>query len=138
MTNGKYFYGVEISEYGQKNGYVDYRTLAKTFNAVLNNEIYTKLWKINPDEHNYTCGNYFMLKYMNDFEVVNGEVVDEETEDYVEIFQYYIIDDNGADILMRETNEIVFYSEDLDMYLWGVTHYGTSWDYVLTDIKIDW
>ena len=39
---------------------------------------------------------------------------------------------------MRETNEIVFYSEDLDMYLWGVTHYGTSWDYVLTDIKIDW
>ena len=130
MTNGKYFYGVEISEYGQKNGYVDYRTLAKTFNAVLNNEIYAKLWKVD----RYTYG----YEYMNDFEVVNGEVVDEETEDYVEIFQYYIIDDNGADILMRETNEIVFYSEDLDMYLWGVTHYGTSWDYVLTDIKIDW
>lgn len=130
MTNGKYFYGVEISEYGQKNGYVDYRTLAKTFNAVLNNGIYAKLWKV--DE--YTYGH----EYMNDFEIVNGNVVDEETEDFVEIFQYYIIDDNGADILMRETNEIVFYSEDLDMYLWGVTHYGTSWDYVLTDIKIDW
>lgn len=130
MTNEKYFYGVEISEYGQKNGYVDYRTLAKTFNAVLNNEICAKLWKV--DRYTYSC------EYMNDFEVVNGEVVDEETEDYVEIFQYYIIDDNGADILMRETNEIVFYSEDLDMYLWGVTHYGTSWDYVLTDIKIDW
>lgn len=130
MTNGKYFYGVEISEYGQKNGYVDYRTLAKTFNAVLNNEIYAKLWKV--DRYTYGC------EYMNDFEVVNGDVVDEETEDFVEIFQYYIIDDNGADILMRETNEIVFYSEDLDMYLWGVTHYGTSWDYVLTDIKIDW
>lgn len=130
MTNGKYFYGVEISEYGQKNGYVDYRTLAKTFNAVLNNEIYAKLWKV--DRYTYGC------EYMNDFEVVNGDVVDEETEDFMEIFQYYIIDDNGADILMRETNEIVFYSEDLDMYLWGVTHYGTSWDYVLTDIKIDW
>lgn len=130
MTNEKYFYGVEISEYGQKNGYVDYRTLAKTFNAVLNNEICTKLWKV--DRYTYGC------EYMNDFEVVNGEVVDEETGDYVEIFQYYIIDDNGADILMRETNEIVFYSEDLDMYLWGVTHYGTSCGYVLTDIKIDW
>jgi hypothetical protein len=23
------------------------------------------------------------------------------------------------------------------MYIWGVTHYGTSWDYVLTDIKIE-
>ena len=22
------------------------------------------------------------------------------------------------------------------MYVWGVTHWGTSWDYVLTDIEI--
>lgn len=37
--NSKYFYGNEISEYGLQNGYVDYRTLAKAFDAVLNNEI---------------------------------------------------------------------------------------------------
>lgn len=44
----------------------------------------------------------------------------------------------GARLLQQETNEIVYYNETLDMYLWGVTHYGTSWDYVLTSIKIDW
>lgn len=61
----------------------------------------------------------------------------ENETDEREIFQYYIVDDNGADILKRETNEILFYNEELDMYLWGVTHYGTSWDYVLTDISIE-
>ena len=34
------------------------------------------------------------------------------------------------------TDEIVYYNEELDMYVWGITHYGTSWDYVLTDIAI--
>lgn len=54
-----------------------------------------------------------------------------------EIFQYFIISDNGAEILKNLTNEIVFYNESLDMYIWGVTHYGTSWSYVLTDIKLN-
>ena len=54
-----------------------------------------------------------------------------------EIFQFYIISDNGARILKDYTNEIVFYCDSLDMYIWGVTHYGTSWDYVLTDIEIE-
>lgn len=60
-----------------------------------------------------------------------------EQDNSTEIYQYYIVDDNGAEIL-KNCNEIVFYNEELDMYVWGVTHYGTSWDYVLTDIKIDW
>lgn len=35
----KYYYGNAISEYGMEKGYVDYATLAKCFNAVLNNDI---------------------------------------------------------------------------------------------------
>lgn len=35
----KYYYGNAISAYGMKNGYVDYATLAKCFDAVLNNDI---------------------------------------------------------------------------------------------------
>ena len=38
-------------------------------------------------------------------------------------------------INILKAHEIVYYSEELDLYIWGVTHYGTSWDYVLTDIK---
>lgn len=70
-------------------------------------------------------------------DVLQDEIYNlEHEEDDREIFQYYIVDDNGADILKRETNEILFYNDELDMYIWGVTHWGTSWDYVLTDINI--
>ena len=53
---------------------------------------------------------------------------------YYDVFQWYIIDERGAE-LCQEAGEIVYYNDALDLYLWGVTHYGTSWDYVLTDIK---
>ena len=53
----------------------------------------------------------------------------------VDIFQYFIVSDNALDLL-KEAHEIVFYCEPLDCYVWGVTHWGTSWDYVLTSIKL--
>ena len=115
----KYFYGNEISEYGRKHGYVDYRTLAKSFDAVLNNDIINKTSDI----------GYW--------DIINGSEYDEETDSYADIFQYYIISSQGAEILQRETEEIVFYNEELDMYVWGVTHFGTAWDYVLTDIECE-
>ena len=38
----KYFYGNKVSDYGLENGYVDYETLAKSFQCVLNNDIIAK------------------------------------------------------------------------------------------------
>lgn len=114
---GDYFYGNKISDYGIENGYVDYCTLAKSFDAVLNNDIIGK-----------TNG---VIGY---WEQESGFGDDYDT--YTEIYQWYIVSYDGAEIL-REIDEIVFYNEDLDMYTWGVTHYGTSWCYVLTDIKIE-
>ena len=113
-----YFYGNEISDYGKEHGYLDYRTLAKSFEAVLNNDIITKTLDI----------GYW--------DIISGIDYDEEEDTSVDIYQYYIVSDNGARIL-EECNEIVYYNEELDMYVWGVTHYGTSWDYVLTDVKIE-
>lgn len=120
---GTYFYGNEASEYAKEHGYLDYATLAKAFDAVLNNSII-----------NATCEIGYWEQESGFVE--NEE--DEEDEDYChpEIYQYYIVDDNGARIL-EECNEIVFYNEKLDMHVWGVTHYGTSWSYVLTDIKLN-
>ena len=114
---GEYFEGNKISEYGLQNGYVDYRTLAKAFDAVLNNSI---------------IANTSDIGY---WEEVNGSEYDEENDEYIEVYQYYIISDYGASILQEMTDEIVWYNDKLDMYVWGVTHWGTSWDYVLTDIK---
>lgn len=114
---GKYFCGNKISEYGLQYGYVDYATLAKSFDCVLSNDIISKTQDIG---------------YWEEY---NGSEYNDETDEYTEVYQYYIISESGAEILAEYTDEIVWYNEELDMYVWGVTHYGTSWDYVLTDIK---
>lgn len=53
----------------------------------------------------------------------------------VDIYQDFIIPKSGAEYLQRNTNEIVFYNQNLDMYIWGITHWGTSWDGVFTNVK---
>lgn len=70
-----------------------------------------------------------------DADKIEERIAELEEEEYEspEVFQWYIVSDSGARIL-KEINEIVFYNSELDIYLWGVTHWGTSWDYVLTDI----
>ena len=163
---GKYFYGNEISKYGQENGFVDYATLAKAFDAVLNNsimsatseigywdqesgfvdhseeieEIEERLDEIEDEiEEAEETGNEDEIERLTD-EKENLESKKEELEDdqykQPEIYQYYIVSDQGAELL-EEYNEIVFYNDELDMYVWCVTHWGTSWDYVLTDIPCE-
>lgn len=46
IWKSEYFCGNRISAYGLENGYVDYATLAKSFDAVLNNEIMEKTYGI--------------------------------------------------------------------------------------------
>lgn len=117
---GQYFCGNKISDYGLEHGYVDYETLAKSFDAVLANDILLK-----------TDG---VIGY---WELENGPKSDDEDEFYdaSEVFQFFIISARGAGILEDYTDELVWYNEELDLYVWGVTHFGTAWDYVLTDIK---
>lgn len=170
FVHGKYFYGNEISEYGQEHGRVDYRTLAKAFDCVMANDIIERTsgvigyWEQvsgfidNTEEIEELQEQIEELEeeieelmledadeHREQIETLGGkkeeltekleELEEEQENSYnAEIFQYYIVSDNGASLL-EEINEIVFYNEELDMYVWGVTHWGTSWDYVLTDIK---
>jgi hypothetical protein len=69
------------------------------------------------------------------FEIISGGV-DDDYEDEVTIYQYFIISEDSANKLMKHTNEIILYNDDLDMYLLGVTHFGTSWSILLTDFTI--
>lgn len=134
--DGKTLYGKEISGYGLDNGYVDYKTLSEIMgNCILNNEI------IKYEVDNWEVVNGSEIKYYDskaDDYIEESEIEnwDDIEESYIDIFQYYIIDNWGVEILSNYTDEIIFYNEKLDVYLWGITHYGTSWDYVLTDIKI--
>lgn len=123
----KYYYGNAISKYGLENERVDYATLAKCFNAVLNNDIMSLT---------YDIGSWEQVSGIID-NTDEIEELESEQDDQPEVFQWFIVDDWGARLL-QDIDEIVYYNEKLDMYLWGCTHYGTSWDYVLTSIAIDW
>lgn len=105
-------YGVEVSEYGLENGYLDYKALANIMgDCIANNTVREE------------------TKY--DWEMVNGELEDNEL-----ICHEFIISEYGYKLLADYTDEVVFYNEQLDIYVWAVTHTGTSWNYVLTDIKL--
>lgn len=110
VYDGKVF-GHEVSRYGIEHGYLDYRTLSKIVgDQVLNNNI---------------------------IEFVGWENWDLILGDYErDIYQYYIISYEGYQMLDYYTNENVYYNEELDMFIWGIDHYGTGWDHVLTDIEI--
>ncbi len=164
---GTTFYGNEASDYAKEQGYLDYRTLAKAFDAVLNNDIMSitdsngiGYW----NQENGDIDNSDEIKELeNQIEETEErmEEFDEESDDYKaleseidemqsridelqnqqdyppEVFQWFIVDRNGADVIKEYTDDPLYYNETLDMYLWGVTHYGTSWDYVLTDVKLN-
>lgn len=157
---GEYFCGNKISEYGVKNGFLDYATLAKSFDAVLNNNIMQATYDIGYwDQESGFADNSEEIEELQErieelqelitddsseeqdeeatrqIEELQEQIEELETEqdEQPEIFQYYIVSDAGARTL-EEINEIVFYNDALDMYVWGVTHWGTSWDYVLTSV----
>ena len=169
----RYFCGNKISEYGLENGYLDYRTLAQAFDAVLVNDI-TKLF------HADINGEFSEAEQINGF-IDNSEELEElqeeleelearllqdalgtlegldtdatsaridelteqiedlerEQDEQQEIYQYFIVSYSGAELLQEYTNDPVFYLPVIDCYIWGVTHWGTSWDYVLTDVKLE-
>ncbi len=122
--SSKYFYGVEITQEETEQGYISYSTLAKSFDAVLCNDI-TKLFFTNIN------GVY------QEAELYNGTDYDEEEDYFYDIYQYYIIDNNGVDILETNTDEIIYYLPELNLYVWGVCHGGTPWSSVNTNIRIN-
>lgn len=115
----RYFYGNEVSKYGMDNGRIDYACFSKAFQHVLCNEIMPFI-----QEHNL------------DYELLSGDIWEDDNQMwYREVFQYYIVSDNAQDLL-EEADELCWYCSDLDILIWGVTHYGTNWDYVLTNIRL--
>lgn len=112
MYDGKVF-GIDVSAYGKEKGYLDYRTLARMLeDCILNNQLRAA-----------TVG------VIGEWEIVAGEF-DEM------IMQDFIISRYGFDILREYTDEIVFYNEELNVYIWGVTRWGTGWAYELTNVKL--
>ena len=166
----KYFYGHEVSKYGQEHNRLDYATLAKAFDAVMANDLIEATNKADLGYWEQVSG---IIDYQDDIDELEDQIaklddqriqeeekddpdndkidqlsdkidelekdVDElqyEMDNPPEVFQWFIVDNHGFQIL-EEVGEVVYYNEELDLYLWGVTHCGTSWDYVLTNVKIN-
>lgn len=163
MENTKYyetFCGQKISEYGLQNGYVDYHALAESINCVRCNDIINlpDFWDVAEMESGEIDNSDAIeeiderideleeklseiedtdSKEFEDIEAELNGLYDEksdlqrEEDEPPDVFQWYIVDDT---YWLKQGNEIVYYYESLDIYVWGVTHCGTAWSYVLTDI----
>ena len=165
---GTTFCGNEASDYAKEQGYLDYATFAKAFDAVLNNSIMENTCEVgfwnqengiidNSEEVDALEQEIIDIENQLDFltveEIEEVEMLQEKIDSIQEqieeleeeqersynqdIFQYFIVSDSGAKMIEQYTDDPLFYNEKLDMYVWGITHYGTSWKYVLTDIKLN-
>lgn len=110
-----------LNEEEKRTGKISYRRLI--------NRISNGIWLFNnaPKLSNY------------DFEYEVNSDYDEETDEYTDIYQYYLIDIDNY--MIEKLNDlgckdvIIAWSETLEEYVLMVNHFGTSWDYVMTDIS---
>lgn len=81
-----------------------------------------------------------------DYDFMFNSVIDDNDYSEEEFYQYYLVDVDNWRLeqyknYIKENNIntdiYLFYSDVLDCYICGVSHFGTSWDYVPTDIKIE-
>lgn len=132
MKNLKmYIESEKLNEYEKKYNKISFKTLVnKLFsNMILCNDI-TKLF--------YTDINGVYSEPQKEI----GEDYNTENDEYIDVYQYFIVDfSNWTYDFMKRYQEqlgsefILYYIDELDMYILGVTHFGTCWDYVLTDIE---
>lgn len=179
-----WFCGNDASQYAKENGYLDYATFAKAFDAVqidaealfraeemlggypepvgtrpdFSDEIAELREQADEIEEKAEALDYEADEAYNaDDDERSDELtrkadelraeaeklrdkadeLEAEQDEEPEIFQYFIVSPYGAEMIQDYTDNPLFYLEKLDMYVWGVTHWGTSWEYVLTDIKLN-
>jgi hypothetical protein len=115
----KYVNEKDLNEEEKRTGKISYRKLIERIG---------KIWLFNnaPQLSEY------------DFEFVLNSDYNEKNDSYIEIYQYYLID---IDLYTLEKLQelkikdlIIAWSEKLNEYVLFVDHFGTSWDYVMTDI----
>lgn len=133
MKNLKFYINniEELNEYEKEQNKISFKRLVnKLFtDMILCNDI-TKIFYADIN------GNYIEPEY------IIGTDYNEENEEYLDVYQYFIVDFSSYtyDLFEKYKKQlgeefILYYINELDIYILGVTHFGTGWDYVLTDIE---
>ena len=105
---GSYFCGNKISDYGRKHGRVDYATLAKSFDAVLANNIISDTCEIG-----YWEPENGFIDNSEEIEELRAEIEElEERRIYTESGIYYE-DENGEELPPEAAEEIAARIEEL-------------------------
>lgn len=130
----------KMGEYEKEKGFASYRTIIERFigDIVLCNNIVdidTSVYD-NMNENNI----YYWDNIKNDYATKEEYENDKEnniSEEYREIYQFYLcnISDYEKEQLQK-AGVILSYSDKLDCDVLCVDHFGTSWDYVLTNVKL--
>lgn len=128
----------KMGEYEKEQGFASYRTLVDYFigDIVLCNnitEIDASVYdNLEIEERYYN---------ENDEEITEEEYYNDDNaycnNDYPEIYQFYLC--NLSEWQQKEAKKaglILSYSNMLDCDVLCVDHWGTSWDYVLTNVKL--
>ena len=53
---------------------------------------------------------------------------------YPDVYQWYIV--RECDVFLLENDYPIYYCDELDLYIVGITHLGMSWDMVYTDVEV--
>lgn len=133
MENLKFYVSnmEDLNEYEREHNKISYIRLI--------NELFTDIILCNNISKLFY--NYIGDKYCEPLLEI-GEDYNHETDEYLDIYQYFIVNCSSYTYRLFEKyreqlgNELIlYYINELDIYILGVTHFGTSWDYVLTDIE---
>lgn len=72
-----------------------------------------------------------------------GEDFDYKLQEYIEdssqsteVYQTFIVDERTHEML-KDYGEITYYLESIDSYFWAITHFGTAWSHVMTNLPIN-
>lgn len=108
----------KMGEYERKQGYASYRTLVNYYIGDI-----------------VLCNNIASID-TSVYDNMDFDLIDEDGQEF-DIFQYYLCNLNE----WEKANAIncglkLSYSDMLDCDVLCVDHFGTSWDYVLTDVKL--
>lgn len=130
MKNNQEIYLDEVSEMARKKSRLDYASMVDWCTDGNMVGLGVSPWKMAEDwekqtERDFDC-----------FADADEEEQDEDEADE-EVFQWFIISEDSAEFFVHYTNELIYYSESFDIYLLGVTHFGTAWRCVMTEWKIE-
>lgn len=53
---------------------------------------------------------------------------------YPDVYQWYII--RECDVFLLKNDYPIYYCDELDLYIVGITHLGVSWDMVYTNVEV--